>query len=511
MERMFSPCTRLHDILENQGRLGQELDLNVSIEELLSVERAFTYVNLYTMLGDEDTVAWLTPHTAVARKHGEATYTWGGIRESCCFHFSADGKDMVAMALSPEQLSEICDVILRLLAVSVVHSLLMSTYDWNAPGGAVINATTLAYLMEQCQSLKVLSLANLEMDENNCRALGDFSRPGLEIVLRLCTITSAGASALSEVLGRNQGPAELDLCKVDNSVLVEGLRGNRILKLFASHISGSPEDGNGQVLAIADALRENKGLVKLNLVCHGFKMNDEAWGVICNSLKAHPTLEVLNLRSAFRDAAPAPVVLKSRIQALVDMLEVNMSIRRIHLNDRLRHHKLFRGSVIPYLKTNRFRPRLRAIQRTRPIAYRAKVLGRALLAVRTDPNRIWMLLSGNTEVAFPSSTSIATAATIADDANTSTAKVAAAAASVMSTLTTTATGRHPTAAVTAVHATGATSTATSSTDSDTLAFAPTMLLLLLIMMMMILLLLLRMWLHPLLIRSANHVLNCTTD
>jgi hypothetical protein len=38
------------------------------------------------------------------------------------------------------------------------------------------------------------------------------------------------------------------------------------------------------------------------------------------------------------------------------------------------------------------------------------VLGRALLAVRTDPNRFWMLLSENSEVAFPSTTATTTAA-----------------------------------------------------------------------------------------------------
>jgi hypothetical protein len=35
------------------------------------------------------------------------------------------------------------------------------------------------------------------------------------------------------------------------------------------------------------------------------------------------------------------------------------------------------------------------------------VLGRALLAVRTDPNRFWVFLSGNAEVAFPSTTAAA--------------------------------------------------------------------------------------------------------
>jgi hypothetical protein len=79
------------------------------------------------------------------------------------------------------------------------------------------------YLMEQCQSLKTLILNNLKMDENHFRVLSGYSRPGLEIVLDCCKITSAGASALVEVLGRNQGPTKLTLCEIDNFVLAEGL------------------------------------------------------------------------------------------------------------------------------------------------------------------------------------------------------------------------------------------------------------------------------------------------
>jgi hypothetical protein len=75
------------------------------------------------------------------------------------------------------------------------------------------------------------------------------------------------------------------------------------------------------------------------------------------------------------------------------------------------------------LETNRFRPRPLAIQKSCPFLYRAKVLGRALLAVRTDPNRFWMLLSGNAEIAFPSTISTAslptpTPATAAATSNT---------------------------------------------------------------------------------------------
>jgi hypothetical protein len=54
---------------------------------------------------------------------------------------------------------------------------------------------------------------------------------------------------------------------------------------------------------------------------------------------------------------------------------------------------------------------VRAIQKTRPIAYRTKVLGRVLLAVRTYANSFWMLVSGNAKVAFPSTTVTIEAAT----------------------------------------------------------------------------------------------------
>jgi hypothetical protein len=133
-------------------------------------------------------------------------------------------------------------------------------------------------------------------------------------------------------------------------------------------------------------------------------VSNETWATVFESLKAHPTLEVLDIRGALMNAAPAPAVLKSWMQALVDMMKVNMSIHTIRLDPPYSQHELFRGSVIPYLETNRFRPHLLAIQKTRPIPYRAKVLGRALLVVRMDPNRFWMLLSGNVEVAIPSTT-----------------------------------------------------------------------------------------------------------
>jgi hypothetical protein len=68
-------------------------------------------------------------------------------------------------------------------------------------------------------------------------------------------------------------------------------------------------------------------------------------------------------------AVPTPAVLKSPMQALLDMLKVNMSIHTtMHLDSHYIDHELYRLSLIPYLETNRLRPRLLAIQQTRPIS-----------------------------------------------------------------------------------------------------------------------------------------------
>jgi hypothetical protein len=66
----------------------------------------------------------------------------------------ADDKQLVALARSPEHSLEICDVVLRLLAASVVHSVILSQLSFPY---VLIDAPTLAYLMEPCQSLKVIS------------------------------------------------------------------------------------------------------------------------------------------------------------------------------------------------------------------------------------------------------------------------------------------------------------------------------------------------------------------
>jgi hypothetical protein len=429
MEHLFSPCTRLYDLvwIERQNRLKdfdeqseflEELNLDVSTEELLCTERAFTYADLYAMLGNGSTVAWLTPHAAVLREGGFSSNYRQFVGDDYRFDCDADGKAISAVACSSEELLEICDVLLRLLAASVVHTVELS-HRRCPSAGVSFNDTSMASLMDQCQSLKALMLQKVEfLDEDQIRVLGAHSRPDLEIVLVQCKLRSAGTSALTEILGRNQGPTKLVYCEIDNFDITDGLRGNSRLKSLRPPTLRNSEIGNREVLAIAGALKENTGLVDLDLsYC---LLSGETWDLLCNSLKKHPSLQVLHLRFMRNWLGHAQVVPKSRLQTLVDMLKVNMSIHTIHVAERYREHELFRGSVIPYLETNRLRPRVRAIQKARPIAYRAKVLGQALLAARTNPNRFWMFLSGNSEIAIPSTT-----ATISPTVNLPTATAAA--------------------------------------------------------------------------------------
>jgi hypothetical protein len=420
MEHLFSPCTRLYDLVdygfleyleeEEYFENVKELNLDVSPQELLSAERGFTYAHLYAMLESEDTIAWLTPHVSIVRPVGRAQTCFFFIEGYCQLGLNVDDNEIIVVARSREHLLEICDVILRLVAASAVHSVALQ--NWNR-GGDAIDAPALEYLMEHlmehCKSLKSLSMYGLEMNENHCRVLGAYSRPDLEIELKGCKLTSAGTSALVEVLGHNQGPTVLERCDIDYSILADGLRGNSRLKRLRTGFSSNRDYANRYVLAIASLLRENKGLVELDFH-YALSVSDETWGAICDSLKIHPTLEVLNMPSTLNAATPDPAIITSRIQALLDLMKLNLSIHTMRLHDQDSKHELFRESVTPYLETNRLRPRLLAIQKTRPIAYRAKVLGQALLAVRTDPNRLWMLLSGNAEVAFPSTTTTTTPA-----------------------------------------------------------------------------------------------------
>jgi hypothetical protein len=68
------------------------------------------------VLENQNTVAWLTPYAAIVGAY------WMQPEESCHIYCIVDGNEIEACAHSSAAPSEIVDVVLRLLASSVVHS-----------------------------------------------------------------------------------------------------------------------------------------------------------------------------------------------------------------------------------------------------------------------------------------------------------------------------------------------------------------------------------------------------
>jgi hypothetical protein len=205
MERLFSPCNRYRDRVESRrsleegrghadtGRLLQdllELNLDVSTEELLSDETAFTYADLYAMLGNENTALWLTPHTAVTSgelgaKRGAVYFCAHYLRNENRFRLKVDGKSIFAVASSSEALLEIADVIRRLLLadVSGVNEIEFGSCTnelhgrWRFDADSLsFDADSLTHLMEQCQSLKALKLDHLALDKDRADILSNHRR-----------------------------------------------------------------------------------------------------------------------------------------------------------------------------------------------------------------------------------------------------------------------------------------------------------------------------------------------
>jgi hypothetical protein len=127
MELLFSPCTRYRDLLYSRGCRGREdirdyLELlDVSNEELLSAERAFTYADLHAMLENGTTVAWLSPHAAIGGEQWRAScyVRHNNFSFPYKFQLDVDGKIVDGMASSSEAFSEIIGVVRRLLLADV--------------------------------------------------------------------------------------------------------------------------------------------------------------------------------------------------------------------------------------------------------------------------------------------------------------------------------------------------------------------------------------------------------
>jgi hypothetical protein len=151
------------------------------------------------------------------------------------------------------------------------------------------------------------------------------------------------------------------------------------------------------------ALANNRGLVDLGMQHHC--ISDDNWSVLCESVKAHATLTSLDLRNTRPGRLNGDVIMLSdeqkthRTRELAEMVKRSTSLHTIRLTlaDNGRAEQIYIQEILPYLSTNRHRPRVLVVKKINERPFREKVLGRALHCVSTDPNLVRMFLSENVD------------------------------------------------------------------------------------------------------------------
>jgi hypothetical protein len=194
-----------------------------------------------------------------------------------------------------------------------------------------------------------------------------------------------------ESIRQNRGPTGLNRVNLDTHRLAFALRGNSRVSTFSPcMLFTSGEDCH----VFFRALAENEGLVKLDI--SGVHISDENWDVLWQSVSHHPKLENLDLGDAV-DHGLIDTAKTRRTQAIVDALRVNTVLNTVQLDRRECDLEMLDNMVRPRLLVNRYGPRVAAIVGERG-TWQRKILGRALASVSSNPNLIWMMVSGNVNV-----------------------------------------------------------------------------------------------------------------
>jgi hypothetical protein len=146
----------------------------------------------------------------------------------------------------------------------------------------------------------------------------------------------------------------------------------------------------------SDEKANNRSLVDLDLRYHS--ISNDNWNILCESLKAHPTLTCLNLLYT-SPSNPSDEQKAHRTRAIAEMMKESTVLHTIHYDRDERDDQIYAESILPHLESNLYRPRVQGIKKA-DIALRRPLLGRALQtnSVRNKSNLLWMLLSGNPDV-----------------------------------------------------------------------------------------------------------------
>jgi hypothetical protein len=422
MERYVVPTIRYVDLYSERPGYREplsedfiEVEMTVNLEDF--IQSGVTWTDFLSFC--EGRIIWLTPDVFITV---EESYAATGFDIDYQYLFAVkdvftswiNAKDFKIYSKSTVHATAIFHGIFRLLATSDAASLCLSCHDGNSliasPNnnessrlflfpvpGPVLSRYLIS--LQSATSLKTLRLEDMTLGTDHCIALESNDRIDLEIEFSNCKLTDDGTHAFLESQRRNKGPKKLLNCKMDAAVLAEAVRGNMSLKSLKpcgelDHDHLSP----GDFETLAQALRENEGLVTLDIA--GQPIMEESWRIILKSIQNHPSLQVLDLHLTPSSRKMSSATKRARMLAIADMLQVNTVILTIHMLLHECDKQVLVDSINPRLQLNLYRLRVRAIKEVAPGVHRSKLVGYALGKVSNNINLLWLILKENADTDF---------------------------------------------------------------------------------------------------------------
>jgi hypothetical protein len=227
--------------------------------------------------------------------------------------------------------------------------------------------------------------------EVSCRAVATAEVRCL--TLQRCDLEDGGAALVESV---RQGHSPRELCFMRGSpfesserlvAFMNALRGNEHLERL--HLPSI--DDREETRALAAALHENKGLVRLAVYFDEFVVSDIT--ELLESMSLHPSLRSLDLKME-----SDPEKRREFTKAVGDMMSVNERVEVMSFDDETFDQGDWDTFVVPRLECNKYRKRFTAIQTIGEASTRAAVLARALVKFASKPHLLWMLLNQNHDI-----------------------------------------------------------------------------------------------------------------
>jgi hypothetical protein len=400
MDRLFAPIRLLRERHGPNANLGfTEVRLAVSIEEF--VNDGWDWSDLYDFAtgaaGEMWKVLWITEDTfiwvntqmnfvlLVQHQVWRATFT------------ATNGQTQVlALAMTNTFSSSLSAGASSVFWHAVTTSncvKLRLEHQYSVWCKGLCSGPALLHFLGASPSLELLEFIDFDFEEAHCRAFATLERTGLEVTFEKCSFDAQDATGtFIEWLRHSQVVTELDDCSMEH-IIISALDGNSSVKSLSFHTT---TDGRGDdlVRSLALALPGNQGIENL---CVSL-MRDETWSLLLRSLRAHPRIQIVTL-SDIPDVSAASMT--TMMNAVLRLVQCNTVVHTIDLPDHAKDAEFFQNSIVPRLEMNRnFFEDQRQALKLADSSIRRQLLGRALHAVRSNPDLLFRILSENNPALF---------------------------------------------------------------------------------------------------------------